>query len=682
MLGAQRVSICSQIQDLTRKVELLAPAGRQDSLEAVLEAGADAVYFGAKHFNMRHHRKDFNFGDSELREAIARVHRDGARAHIVVNSLLGEDDLQRARDLLIRIEQAGADAIILQDLGVLRLAQELSLGMPLHASTMMNVHHPEQALALKSLGIHRVIASRDIDLRTVAEIGRVADIETECFIHGDMCVAHSGQCSLSGVLFGKSSNRGECMKPCRWAYDLVRLDSDVPAKPLRSGHLLAIKDLCLLRHIPNLIQAGVCSFKIEGRMRDAAYLRTVVATYRQALDAYYACPTAFEARSDLMEQVYRSQVRRLSTLTLLGSPSHRDHFDTSGQREPLFLSKGCREASGDDQTLPTNGSATAVMWGGDLPHLAVAVADVESARAALEAGADRIYSAAERPVVSTSGWSLEDLAGFVELAHSRSVTVGVRTPRATSDREWAATRWLLERVSGLGVDHVLVHHLGTLRLARQTCPTASVIADYGLNVLNSAAAALLARHDVAQVTLSNEAGLADLHSLAEAAPMPLEVLAHGPIAGMLTEHCLMALYVLGEGRKDVCRGPCRHAEFGLKDAFGQVRPIVADQYCRNHLLTGHDLAILPEIERFGFAGVGSFRIEGQFYPAAHVGLVTRAYRLRLDAIHSTNGHRDAWKQAWEDARKAGPRPLNYGPYVRSIVDSRSTVEVMKELAAT
>jgi putative protease len=674
-----KVSIREQIRNLTERVELLAPAGRWESLETVLEAGADAVYFGAKRFNMRRHRKDFNFADSELIAAVELVHAHGARAYLVINALLGEDELPQARDLLTQIGQSGADAIIIQDLGMLRLAREQGLSVPLHASTMMNVHHPEQALALKSLGISRVIVSRDIGLPDVAEIGRLADIETECFVHGDMCAAQSGQCGMSGVLFGKSSNRGECMKPCRWAYELLRLDAGETAEPVRAGHLLAIKDLCLLRHIPNLIQAGVCSFKIEGRMRDAAYLKSIVSTYRRAIDSYYDCPTAFETDPDLIEEVYRSQVRRLSTLTLLGSPSHRDHFDISGRREPLFLSNGCPEPMGHEQTLPTNGSDSASMRGADVPDLAVSVADVESAEAAIGAGADRIYLAAELSPSTGSGWSVADFAAIVEKAMSLSVKVGVRTPRITTDREWAATRWLLERLAPHGPDYVLVHHLGTLRLARQICPDAAVIADSGLNVLNSSAAALLADQGARQVTVSNEAGLADLHALAARTPLPLEILAHGPVVGMLTEHCLIALYVLSEGRKDLCRGPCRHAVFGLKDACGQVRPIVTDQYCRNHLLTGHDLAILPALDRFVFRGIGSVRIEAQFYPARLVEAATRAYRLRLDGLRSTNGHGHACKKAWEEVRRISPRPLNFGPYVRSVIRSRTTVEVMKQL---
>ena len=697
--GEWRVSVCEEIRSLARKVELLAPAGRWDALAAVLDAGADAVYLGAKQFNMRRHRRDFNFGDSQLADAVALAHERGARAYVVVNAMLGETELPPVRGLLRRLAEIEADAVIVQDLAVLRLARELSPGLSLHASTMMNVHHPEHALALKSLGISRIIASRDIDIRTIGEIGRLADIEVECFIHGDMCAVQSGQCGMSGLLFGKSANRGECMKPCRWAYELVRLHDARAGEVIRKGHLLAIKDLCLIHRIPQLVQAGICSLKIEGRMRDAAYLGGLVGAYRRVIDAFYERPHAFQPETDAIEDVFRMQVRRLSTLALGGGVSHRDHFDITGDREPLFLSDGCAEPGMDRQALPPAEDAAPAVRCGGKAELAVAVADAASAVAAIDAGADRVYFATEIPQYECAGWTVEEFAATLREARARGVKVGIQTPRITTDREWAETCRLLERVASLGPDHVLVHHPGTLRLAREVCPEAMLIADFGMNVLNSAAAGLLAELGAGQVTVSNEAGFADLCALASATTVPLEILAHGPLTGMLTEHCLIALYLSPEGRKDVCRGPCRRAAFGLRDARGQLRPIIADRHCRNHVLTGHDLAILPAMERFLLPTVRSMRIEGRFYRAAHVRAVTRAYRLRLDhlsghtgedrgngragaalpGIHGQDARATAWLSAWAEACRSSPRPLNFGPYVRSLIQSRSTATVMREL---
>lgn len=323
-------------------------------------------------------------------------------------------------------------------------------------------------------------------------------------------------------------------------------------------------------------------------------------------------------------------------------------------------------------------------------ELAVCVSDAASARAAVDGGADRVYWAAEVSQLDGGSADPARLADVVREVKDAGVTFGIRTPRVTTSREWFETRWLLERLADKGIDHVLVHHPGTLSLARAVCPGAGVIADYGFNVLNSSAVGLLAELGAAEVTVSNEAGLADVRAMAAASPLRLELLAHGPVCGMLIDHCVIALHASASGRKDDCRAPCRHVAFGLRDRFGQTRPVIADQHCRNHLMTAHDLAILPALEKFLLRGVGSIRIEGQFYAAEQIGVLTRAYRQRLNALarnaaHGVDG--DGPRQVpdggdglctWEDVVRVSDRPLNFGAYGRSIVRSRSTAQVMLE----
>ncbi len=668
------------ITSLTTRVELLAPAGRPDVLEAVLDAGADAVYLGGKSLNMRQHRKDLHFDPAQLARAVESVHRAGRRIYVTVNALLGDSELAQASDLLASLDAMGVDAIIIHDPATLRLARRLGITTPLHASTMMNVHHHEQASALKALGVSRIVTSRDISLAQIGEIGRLAGIEVECFVHGDMCVAHGGHCNSSGVLFGKSANRGQCMKPCRWEYDLVRQDDGTAVGRLGSGHLLALKDLCLIRHIPQIVQAGIHCMKIEGRMRDAAYLRGVVHSYRQAIDAYYACPPSFMLAVEQIEGVYRRQVRRLSTLTVLGGASHRDVMDTDGHREPLLLSNGYDEPD-DADAIPTfaepdRDSLASRARGIDL---AVCVSDTEAAEAALGAGADRVYLAAELSQLGRSSWSIPAVKDLIASAHRRGARVGLRTPRITTAREWAETCWVLEQLKDSALDHVLAHHLGTLRLAKRVGAAWSIIADAGFNVLNSEAAALLADLGASACCASAEAGLQDLAELAHGAPIPVEAQVHGPLLGMLIDHCVIALHGSTAGRKDVCRGPCRHVGFALRDKQGQVRPVIADQHCRNHLLTGNDLGALPILDRLCRPGVGCFRIDGQFDTTEHVAAVTAVYRHRLDQLAGRRREDDTWRPLWHKALGSAPRPVNLGPYPRSIVHAESTARVMRRL---
>ena len=673
------MSVYDDMRSFARRIELLAPAGRWDVLEAVVAAGADAVYLSPRRFNMRMHRSDFHFTPEQLADAVDFLHARGRRIHVAVNALVGELELPELRDTLVWLDGLGADAIIVQDLATIRVAREIGLHAALHASTMMNVHGAMQARVLRSLGISRIIASRDIDVRRIGEIGRLADIETECFAHGDMCVAQSGQCTLSGVVLGKSANRGQCMKPCRWEYELLCSNGDGEAVAIREGHLLAIKDLCLIRQIPDVIQTGVCSLKIEGRMRDGEYLGRLVGGYRQAIDAYYVCPPAYGDIAAIIEDTYRAQIRPLSTLTLLGGSSSGDCFDPSGRREPLFLGNGAPEAAAPEQgsvleTLAPLPGAFA------RPALAVSVATPLSARAALTAGAERLYVSAEIPQAELARWSLEEWTDVLARAREQHVRVGLRTPRITTDREWSEMQWLLDHLDGQGFDYALVHHLGTLRLLRESWPHVAVIADHGFNLLNNGAASVLAQLGVHQITPVNEAGWEDIVALASPATLPLELIVHGPVTGMLIEHCVIALHASPSGRKDVCRGPCRHATFALRDRSGEVREIVPDRHCRNHLLTSHDLGCLPWIERFCRPAVGSVRIEAQFYPTDLVEVVTQAYRLKLDSLAAGGDDDGTWQDAWRRVCDRSPRPLNLGPYARSIIHARSTAEVLKTLA--
>ena len=245
-------------------------------------------------------------------------------------------------DYLKYLQDIKVDAIIIHDLGAINLVNEMKIDIPMHASTMMNVHSVEMATELKNLGVSRIITSRDIALYQVKEIGEKADIETEYFVHGDMCVSQSGQCHSSGVIFGKSANRGECMKPCRWKYSIVESKSGEEIGNLPDGYLLAMKDMCMFQHIPELIQAGVSSFKIEGRMRHEDFLRPIIALYRKAIDDYLRSPFTYWHKIEDFEEMYKDRVRDFTT-SMAFSHATSNVFDYTGNKEPLFLSRGAVE---------------------------------------------------------------------------------------------------------------------------------------------------------------------------------------------------------------------------------------------------------------------------------------------------------------------------------------------------
>jgi putative protease len=268
---------------MSRKPELLAPAGSWESFVAAVENGADAVYLGGKRLNAR--QSAGNFDDREIARAIDYAHIRGVRVYITVNTLLDEQELPEALEFLRFLQQSSADAAIVQDLGLVRLAGKVIPELPLHASTQMTVHNLPTVLALKDAGVSRVILARELSLAAMEEIIRGSGVEIEVFIHGALCVCYSGQCLMSSLIGGRSGNRGRCAQPCRLPYVLVDHKDRTLADPGTAGsYLLSPRDLNMSKNMPDLVASGITSLKIEGRMKRPEYVATVVRVYRALLD--------------------------------------------------------------------------------------------------------------------------------------------------------------------------------------------------------------------------------------------------------------------------------------------------------------------------------------------------------------------------------------------------------------
>lgn len=266
-----------------KKPELLAPAGNWEALVAAVQNGADAVYLGGKQFNARHSAD--NFDDVALARAVEYAHVRGVKIYVTVNILLADTELKEAVRFLYTVYNAGVDAVIVQDLGLIRLARRVIPELELHASTQMTAHNVPGALFLRDAGIKRIVLARELDLESVREIRKRAGVQVETFVHGALCVCYSGQCLMSSMIGGRSGNRGRCAQPCRLEYRLV----DGKGKPVADyekvgDYLLSPRDLNISGHIPELIKAGIDSFKIEGRMRRPEYVATVTRIYRTLID--------------------------------------------------------------------------------------------------------------------------------------------------------------------------------------------------------------------------------------------------------------------------------------------------------------------------------------------------------------------------------------------------------------
>ena len=264
-----------------KKVELLAPAGSIESLYGAVNSGADAVYMGGSKFSARAYAT--NFHDEKMEEAVRYCHVYGVKVHVTINTLLKDCELNEALSYARFLYNIGVDALIIQDAGFAALLRQELPGFEIHASTQMTIHNAEGAMFLKQLGFKRVVLSRELSLKEIKNVTETINMETEIFIHGALCICYSGQCLMSSLIGGRSGNRGRCAQPCRLPYTL----KDGISGAEKKAYALSPKDICTLDSLREIVNTGVASLKIEGRMKRPEYVAGVVGTYRKALDFLY-----------------------------------------------------------------------------------------------------------------------------------------------------------------------------------------------------------------------------------------------------------------------------------------------------------------------------------------------------------------------------------------------------------
>ncbi|AIF51109.1 peptidase U32 family protein [Pelosinus sp. UFO1] len=643
---------------LTRNsVELLAPVGTWDVLEAAIEAGADAVYLGGKQFNMRMFKTTANFDDKMLAKAIEYAHNHNVQLHVTVNNLISDREIDKMRSYLSLLDELKPDALIVQDLSILELAREMKLSVPLHASIMMNTHNEHAVRTLQGYGITRVVVNREMSLSQLSLLKERTGIEVEYFIHGDMCISHSGQCIQSGVVFGQSSNRGRCLKPCRWPYQLVDAATGIPVTDQDPGpYKLAMKDMCLYPKLPELIQAGVRSFKIEGRMRTADFVSRIVKTYRKAIDRYIADPTGYTLDQQGWEELQNSRSRDFSTCYALGNPG-ATAIGYSGKREPRFFSQAVREA---DMTtvvkrpVPVQDPKASEPF---KPTLSVRVADLSSLRAACQNGANIIYIGGEsaKPALP---WTLQSISEAIEEATKYNAKVIVTTPRITMERECEELEQFFAALSKLKPHGVMVGNLGSLTMARQLS-NFPIQTDFSFNVFNHMTTQLLRNNDVKKATISLEATYEQVIHLTEKSQLPLEIIVHGSIPAMITDHSIPDA-ILNDQYEKSYDPALDTKQYALLDTAGQQHPIMVDQYGRSNLLFAKDLCLLPHL--VSLTAVQNYRIEGQYYTADVVGAITRVYREELDKLTAQQENYQFDMSQLEKITTISPRELGVGSF--------------------
>ena len=309
-----------------RKTELLLPAGSLDVLKTAVIYGADAVYLGGEAFGLRAKAK--NFTNEEIKEGIAFAHARGVKVYITANILAHNSDLPGVEAYFKELSEIRPDALIISDPGVFMIARRVLPDMEIHISTQANNTNYGTYNFWYGLGAKRVVTARELSLKEIREIREniPEDMEIESFIHGAMCISYSGRCLLSNFFTGRDANQGACTHPCRWKYAVVEETRPGEYMPVyeneRGTFLFNSKDLCMIEHVPEMIEAGIDSFKIEGRMKTALYAATVARTYRKAIDDYLESPETYRANMEwYKEEIGKCTYREFTTGFYFGKPT-------------------------------------------------------------------------------------------------------------------------------------------------------------------------------------------------------------------------------------------------------------------------------------------------------------------------------------------------------------------------
>jgi len=595
-----------------RLPELLAPAGSPEALSAAIEGGADAVYFGGPSFNARMRAKNFTY--ETMRENIALCHAFGVRAYVTLNTLVTDRELPDFVAAAAMAREAGADALIVADLGGAAAIRHAFPDLPLHASTQASAHNAAAARLFAKIGFCRTVLAREASAEEMRRFIATCGMETEVFVHGALCVCHSGQCLFSSLVGGRSGNRGECAQPCRL--------------PDGSGRYpLSLKDLSLARHIPELIDMGADSLKIEGRLKSPEYVRDVTAVFRRLLDERRAAAddemkylAAVFSRGGFTDGYFTGRIDH----AMLGTRSEADKDESAKQTPfvgltrtiPLTLDFAMRQGEPVRLTVTANGKTCTVT--GDMPLLArTAPMDaeavkknlcrfggtpyrVERAAVTVDAGlmlpVSRLNALRRAALAALAGEARPDLppillpaspAGarpdrptarfetavqitdtakkyfihrYLPLDRYDPIADGVVLPPVIFDGEQDAVRTLLQKAKAAGAVHALVSNPGHLDLARE----AGLVAhgDFRLNITNEHTLAFYLSQGLVDALLSPELTLPQIRDMRGAA----DVIVYGRIPLMLLEKCL--------GREVGTCAACEAGQNEYTDRRGEKFPVL------------------------------------------------------------------------------------------------------------
>ena len=323
------------------KLELLAPAGNFSKLKTAVYYGADAVYIGGKSFSLRAFSD--NFTDDEIVEAVKFAHGKNVKIYVTVNIFAKNSDFEKAAEYFRFLERAKVDAVLITDVGFFSLCKKVAPELKIHLSTQANTLNKYAVKFWGELGLERVVLARELSLSEIKEISEFnPETQLEAFVHGAMCISYSGRCLLSNYFNGRDANRGECVQACRWQYELREKSKNGEFFPIeedeRGSYILNSKDLNMIEHIDEMAEAGVCSLKIEGRMKSEYYLATVINAYRRAIDEYYKIGGKYKKNKMFYDELLKTNHRVFTTAYMLGENKETVNYsDSQSAGEKQFI---------------------------------------------------------------------------------------------------------------------------------------------------------------------------------------------------------------------------------------------------------------------------------------------------------------------------------------------------------
>jgi len=590
-----------------KKIELLAPSGTIETFKSMVKANCDAIYLGGKSLNMRMMRKGYNFSNEEIQEAIKMAHEVDKKVYVTVNNMINESEVNEACEYLDFLNNINVDGIIIQDLGVLQICRENNFrNFEIHSSIMMNVHNIESVKALKELGVSRVILSREMDLKTAKHLQNLTNIETEYFIHGDMCTVNGANCYYSSVVLGNSSNRGRCFKPCRWPY-VIKKDGFVYG----TEYPLAAKDMYMYEHIPELIEACITSFKIEGRMRNTDFIVDLVNTYGKAIDRYIEDPLSFNCIKEA-DYLHEQRKRDFTTAYAFSRPG-LNFINTRYEGTGKFYSTGKVFSVPTEEPAVTDYSINELKeelkkYSSSLAskhNLTVKVNNYKQAKLCIDLSVNRIYLPCE-VLLPDEFVSLKELKDLVNTKNNTEIYLEL--PQMMNELQFEMIDHYLSKYDNL-FDGLLVSNLGAIKKYANKYP---LITNYNLNIYNHKALGFYKELGVSEATVSIEIKRDELAEFMKAASIPLELIVHGPIKVMYLDH---NLYDNTNVFKTIGEEDNKYVDnklLVLKTDKGE-NPVYIDKYEKNHLFTSKELCLLRIVEYLNYNIPINLRIEGQTY---------------------------------------------------------------------